>query len=652
MIPAHFVQLPRMPLTPNDKIDRKALPAPEGNALIGGEYVAPRNEVERTLADVWQAVLNADRVGVTDHFFELGGDSIKSIQVSSRLHQAGYKLEIRDLFKYPTISQLSLHVKPIGRTIDQGEVTGETVLTPIQQWFFESSFVDSHHFNQSVMLYRKDRFDEETVGHVLQKLAEHHDALRMVFRKTEQGFSARNRAIQEGGLFTLDVFDFKDEQHTGQVVEAKATDIQAGINLENGPLMKAGLFQCADGDHLLLTVHHAVVDGVSWRILMEDFALGYEQAVKNENIRFPAKTDAYRTWSEQLAAYAQSAELAKERAYWQDVEQIEVPAIPKDMETDMTTQQDSESLFVRLTPEETELLLKRVHRAYNTEMNDILITALGIAIRNWTGHERVRINLEGHGRESIGTDIDINRTVGWFTTKFPVVLEPESDRDLAYQIKQVKERLRRIPNKGLGYGVCRYLSKSEDSLVWGAEPEINFNYLGQFDDDVNQDEIGISAYSSGSPASDRQARSFVLDINGMVLDGALSLDLSYSRKQYRKETMEFFAQGLEQSLRELIAHCVGKEHTELTPSDVQFKGLTITALEQIAQRSGHLGEIENIYSLTPMQKGMWFHSALDQQTAAYFEQTRFTMREHSMSSFSRKAGWSLRNDIWCYGRIL
>ncbi|MGF9646225.1 amino acid adenylation domain-containing protein [Paenibacillus sp. MABNS29] len=626
MIPAHFVQLPRMPLTPNDKIDRKALPAPEGNALTGGAYVAPRNEAERTLADVWQAVLNADRVGVTDHFFELGGDSIKSIQVSSRLHQAGYKLEIRDLFKYPTISQLSLHVKPIGRTIDQGEITGETALTPIQHWFFESSFADPHHFNQSVMLYRKERFDEETVRQVLQKLAEHHDALRMVFRKTEQGFSARTRAIQEGGLFTLDVFDFKDAENTAQAVEAKATDIQAGIDLENGPLVKAGLFRCADDDHLLLAVHHAVVDGVSWRILMEDFALGYEQAGKSEEIRFPAKTDAYRTWSEQQAAYAQSPEMAKERAYWQAVEQIAVPAVPKDLEADVTTQQDSESLFVRLTPEETELLLKRVHRAYNTEMNDILVTALGIAVRKWTGHERVRINLEGHGRESIGTDIDITRTVGWFTTKFPVVLEPETDRDLAYQIKQVKESLRRIPNKGLGYGICRYLSKSEDGFVWGAEPEINFNYLGQFDDDVNQDEIGISSYSSGSPASDRQARSFVLDINGMVLDGALSLDLSYSRKQYHKVTMEAFAQRLEQSLRELIIHCAGKENTELTPSDVQFKGLTIAELEQIAQRSGHLGEIENIYSLTPMQKGMWFHSALDRQTAAYFEQTRFTMR--------------------------
>ncbi|WP_433747548.1 amino acid adenylation domain-containing protein [Paenibacillus amylolyticus] len=626
MIPAHFVQLSRMPLTPNDKIDRKALPAPEGNALTGGAYVAPRNEAERTLADVWQAVLNADRVGVTDHFFELGGDSIKSIQVSSRLHQAGYKLEIRDLFKYPTISQLSLHVKPIRRTIDQGEITGETALTPIQHWFFESSFADPHHFNQSVMLYRKERFNEETVYQVLQKLAEHHDALRMVFCKTEQGFSALTRAIQDGGLFTLDVFDFKDAENPTQAVEAKATDIQAGIDLENGPLMKAGLFRCADGDHLLLAVHHAVVDGVSWRILMEDFALGYEQTGKSEEIRFPAKTDAYRTWSEQLAAYAQSPEMAKERAYWQAVDQMEVPAVPKDMEADVTTQHDSESLFVRLTPEETELLLKRVHRAYNTEMNDILVTALGIALRKWMGHERVRINLEGHGRESIGTDIDITRTVGWFTTKFPVVLEPETDRDLAYQIKQVKENLRRIPNKGLGYGICRYLSKPEDGLVWGVEPEINFNYLGQFDNDVNQDEIGISSYSSGSPASDRQARSFVLDINGMVLAGALSLDLSYSRKQYRKETMEALAQRLEQSLRDLIIHCAGKENTELTPSDVQFKGLTIAELEQIAQRSGHLGEIENIYSLTPMQKGMWFHSALDRQTAAYFEQTRFTMR--------------------------
>ncbi|WP_413004018.1 amino acid adenylation domain-containing protein [Paenibacillus sp. 1P03SA] len=625
MIPAHFVQLPKMPLTPNGKIDRKALPDPQGNALGGGEYVAPRTEAEQALADVWKAVLNTSRVGVTDHFFELGGDSIKSIQVSSRLHQAGYKLEIRDLFKYPTIAQLSLHVKPVARTVDQGEVTGQAVLTPIQQWFFEREFADAHHFNQSVLLHRKDGFDEASLHKVLQKLMEHHDALRMAFRKTEHGCTAWNRGIGEGEMYSLEISDFKGEVNPGAAVEAKANEIQSAIGLENGPLVKAGLFRCTDGDHLLIAVHHAVVDGVSWRILMEDIALGYEQARKGEEIRFPAKTDSYLSWSRQLAAYAQSPDMDAEKAYWQEVERTPVPPLPKDSDAEDSLQRDSESLFAVLSSEETELLLKKVHRAYNTEMNDILITALGTAVQEWSGHDRLLLNLEGHGREFIGTDIDITRTIGWFTSKFPVVLEPESGKDLSTQIKAVKENLRRIPNKGIGYGICRYLSEQEDGLAWGAEPEINFNYLGQFDDDLQNNEMGLSPYPSGSPASDRQARSFVLDINGMVLDGKLSLDLNYSRKQFNKATIEKLAGLLEQSLREIIAHCAAKERTELTPSDVQFKGLTVTDMERIAEDTASVGEIENIYSLTPMQKGMWFHSAMDPQTGAYFEQARFTL---------------------------
>ncbi|MFB6367712.1 amino acid adenylation domain-containing protein, partial [Paenibacillus elgii] len=625
MIPAHFVQLPRMPLTPNGKIDRKALPAPEGNALGEREYVAPRSETEKALAAVWQSVLSAERVGVTDHFFELGGDSIKSIQVSSRLHQAGYKLEIKDLFKYPTIAQLSLHVQPIARTVNQGEVTGETVLTPIQHWFFEQQFADLHHFNQSVMLYRKQGFDEAAIRKVLRKITEHHDALRMVFRKEGNDYAAWNRGIGEGELYSLEVIDFKGLAACGQAVEAKANEIQSSIDLEKGPFVKAGLFQCADGDHLLITVHHGVVDGVSWRILMEDIALGFEQAEKGEEIRFPAKTDAYRTWSEQLAAYAQGPVMENERAYWQRITQTPVLPLPKDRQADESLQLDSELMIVQLSRGETEQLLKRVHRAYNTEMNDILLTALGMAVQKWSGHERVLVNLEGHGRESILTDIDITRTVGWFTSKYPVVLEPERDKDLSYQIKKVKENLRQIPNKGIGYGVCRYMSRNADDFDWGAEPEINFNYLGQFDQDLENNDMGISPYSSGLQASDRQARSFVLDMNGMVLDGSLSLELSYSRKEYRRETMEQLALWLQESLQELVAHCAEKERPDLTPSDVQYKGLSVTDLEQIVEQTRPVGEIENIYTLTPMQKGMWFHNAMDHQAGAYFEQARFTL---------------------------
>ncbi|GMX60226.1 non-ribosomal peptide synthase/polyketide synthase [Paenibacillus elgii] len=626
MLPSHFVQLSQMPLTPNGKIDRKALPAPEGHGLAGREYVAPRNEAEKALADVWQAVLGVERVGVTDPFFELGGDSIKSIQVSARLHQAGYKLEIRNLFKYPTIAQLGPHIQPLTRTVNQGEVTGEVELTPIQCWFFEQQWVDLHHFNQAVMLYRKERFDEAAVHMVLRKITEHHDALRMVFRKTENGYTAWNRGIAEGEPYGLEVIDFKNLAACAQAVEAKANEIQSSINLETGPLVRAGLFQCPDGDHLLIAIHHGVVDGVSWRILMEDIALGFEQIAKGEELRFPAKTDAYRTWSEQLIAYAQSPAMEKERAYWQQVAQTPLPLLPKDRRAlDESLQRDSESMVIQISQAETEQLLKRVHRAYNTEMNDILLTALGLAVQKWSGHDRVPVSLEGHGRESILPDIDITRTVGWFTSKFPVVLELERGKALSHQIKTVKEHLRQVPNKGIGYGVCRYLSGHADDSGWGAEPEIVFNYLGQFDQNLEHHEMGLSPYSSGMAASERQARSCSLEINGMILNGSLSFDLSYSRKEYNKETMEQLAMGLQESLQDIIAHCTAKERMELTPSDVQYKGLSVSELEQLAEHTRHIGEMENIYALTPMQKGMWFHSAMDRKTGAYFEQARFNL---------------------------
>ncbi|NEW09936.1 amino acid adenylation domain-containing protein, partial [Paenibacillus sp. SYP-B3998] len=627
MIPSYFMQIAQMPLTSNGKLDRKALPAPEGSASTGGEYVAPRNETERTLATVWQAVLGSERIGVMDHFFELGGDSIKSIQVSSRLHQAGYKLEIRDLFKYPTIAQLVSHVQPVARIADQGEVTGEVTLTPILKWFFEQPLADPHHFNQSVMLHRKEGFDETAIHKVMRKVTEHHDALRMVFRMADNGgYIGWNRGIAEGQLYSLEVVDFRGEAKLEQAIEAKVNEIQSRMNLETGPLVNAGLFQCADGDHLLIVIHHSVIDGVSWRILLEDIASGYEQAVQGEEIRLPAKTDAYRIWSEQLAAYAQSTAIADERAYWERIGQIDTKSLPKDLETEYSLQQDSESIVIQWSSKETEQLLKQVHRAYNTEMNDILLAALGMAVQKWSGHDRVLVNLEGHGRESILTDIDITRTVGWFTSQYPVMLEMEPDRNLSYQIKKVKEELRQVPNKGIGYGISRYLSEHTDEAVWSAAPEISFNYLGQFDQDLQNNELGISSYSSGSDASSRQLRQYALDINGMITEGSLSMDLSYSKREYRRETIEKLAGWLQESIQAIIRHCAAKERSELTPSDVLLKGLSLEELDRIAERTRHIGEVENIYMLTPMQKGMWFHSAMDGHAGAYFEQTRFTLQ--------------------------
>ncbi|KAA8754994.1 non-ribosomal peptide synthase/polyketide synthase [Paenibacillus sp. UASWS1643] len=626
MVPSRIMLLDQLPLTPNGKIDRKALPVPEGSIRAEAAYTAPRTPAEKALALVWQSVLGVDQVGTMDNFFALGGDSIKALQVSSRLLQTGYKLVMKDLFHYPTISALSLRLQTAERTASQAEVTGEVILTPIQRWFFEQNPVDVHHSNQAIMQFSKQGFDEKALRQVVRQLIVHHDALRTVYRQTENGYTAWNHGAGKSEvLFDLEVVDFKGARDVKEAVEAKANDIQASIDLENGPLVKLGLFRCNDGDHLLIAIHHLVVDGVSWRILLEDFAAAYEQTLQGQPIRLPLKTDSFQTWAKQLADYANSPAMESERAYWQHIEQLSYEPIPKDFDQGRSKLKDSGLVTVRWTADETEQLLKQAHRAYHTEMNDLLLVALGLSVQAWSGQERVLVNLEGHGREELLPDVDITRTVGWFTSQFPVVLELGHAQALGHQVKQVKENLRRIPNKGIGYGIQRYLSAPSDGERFVLEPEISFNYLGQFDQDYESSGSQPSPFSPGSDSSPNALMDFVLDINGMVSEGALELTIRYGETQYKRETVERLGTLLQSSLREVISHCVSKERPELTPSDVLLQDVTVEELERLSEHTAALGELENVYTLTPLQKGMLFHSLLDADSEAYFEQVTFDL---------------------------
>ncbi|MFC7560669.1 amino acid adenylation domain-containing protein [Paenibacillus farraposensis] len=633
MVPSYFVQLEQLPLTQSGKVDSRALPQPEGRVDSGEDYVAARNDVERTLVSVWQSVLGIEQIGVLDNFFHLGGDSIKAIQVSSRLLQNGYKLEMRELFQYPTIAELNGRVQQMSRVSDQGEVTGAVALTPIQHWFIEQQPSKPEHYNQALMLHREDRMDEIALRQALQRMVEHHDALRIAFRQNaDGGYEAWNRGVQEGELYSLEVVDFTNEPDFAYVLEAKAGEIQSSICLEEGPLVKLALFRCADGDHLLIVIHHLVVDGVSWRILLEDLASGYEQALRGESVRLPNKTDSFRLWADQLSAYASSTTLEKERAYWQQLEQAGVTqaVLPKDYtrKTQAKPQlRDDRTLTVAWTALETEQFLKQAHRAYNTEANDLLLTALGTAIYEWAGISRVLVNLEGHGREAILPDMDITRTVGWFTSQFPVVLDMDEDRDVGRRIKNVKEGLRRLPHKGIGYGILRYLSAiGEEEAPFAVEPEISFNYLGQFDQDLKNNAFRMSPFSIGASISDTLTKRYALDINGMITDGVLELTISYSSKTFMKKSIKRLAGLLQESFRQVLAHCMEKELPELTPSDLSFQGLTAGELEHIVAQTAAAGELENIYSLTPMQKGILFHGLMEPQSGAYFEQATFDLQ--------------------------
>jgi amino acid adenylation domain-containing protein/thioester reductase-like protein/non-ribosomal peptide synthase protein (TIGR01720 family) len=629
MIPSFFLQIEKMPLNPSGKIDTKALPSPE---VKGVEYSAPTTETEKILADIWSEVLGMEKVGIDDNFFEIGGDSIKTILISSRLLKRHLIVNVNDFFSNPTIRGLAKHVKKMERVIDQGIIIGEVELTPIQKWFFENHMPYAHHFNQSVILYRKEGFDEEIVKKVFTKIVEHHDALRMVYEFEEE----KNIVIQkirgiDGKLFDMDVFQLQKEKDEADIIRLESLRIQGSIDLQNGPLVKLGLFKGPQGDHLLVVIHHLVVDGVSWRALLEDFETGYQQAAQGKDINFQEKTDSFKYWAQKIWEYARGKELLKELPYWKTIEENEL--IPIGVEHEIKEEQrkfkNNEILSLVLSKEKTQQLLSKINWAYNTEINDILLTALGLSIKQWMGIEKVSVTLEGHGREQIFEDANINRTVGWFTTQYPVVLDMVKSEDLSFTIMNVKETLRRIPNKGTGYGILKSLTPAEkkESLQFKLTPEIAFNYLGEFGGEsynIIDDISGITDLSIGDNISPDFQFAHKFDIEGVIAEGKLKLYFFYNKYEYTRGTIKNLSEILQSKLEDIIDHCVSKEKSEFTPSDLGYNRLSIYELENITNYvKTEIDEnikIKLIYPLSPMQSGMLYHSIKDKEGTAYFEQ--------------------------------
>ncbi|MCP5107613.1 MAG: non-ribosomal peptide synthetase, partial [bacterium] len=513
-------------------------------------------------------------------------DSIKAIQAATALLDYRLKVEIHDIFANPTIKQLAAQVKRQDRIIDQGPVEGEVLLTPIQRWFFDSDFTDRHYFNMAVMLYKEDRFDETILEQVFTRLIEHHDALRMVFKERDGKTVQLNRG-QAGKLFDLSVFNLEDGgEDIESAVEKEACRIQGSIDLQEGPLVKLGLFKTGEGDHLLMVIHHSVVDGVSWRLLIEDFADGYRRVSAGEPVKFPKKTDSFQTWAAKLAEYAQSSTLLNQAAYWQTVEQAQPDALPRDNETGIEKKKlkNLETVTLVLEAGETETLLQNITRAYNTEINDILLAALGLALKEWANIETPAVTLEGHGREAVIAGLEINRTAGWFTTQFPVILDMKHSDDLSYQVRFIKETLRKIPGKGFGYGVLKHLTPAskKTGLTFTLEPQISFNYLGEFDLERMDEVFRMSGLKTGDGASPELERPLALAVNGIILEKKLHFHFTYNKYEYLETTMERLVDCYKTNLTRIVEHCMSKEEKELTPSDVaQDEELSIEELDDI-----------------------------------------------------------------------
>jgi non-ribosomal peptide synthase protein (TIGR01720 family) len=382
---------------------------------------------------------------------------------------------------------------------------------------------------------------------------------------------------------SLQVYDYRNRENAVNELQKKANEIQAGIDLERGPLMKLGLFHLTDGHRLLIAIHHLVIDGVSWRILFEDIETLFQQYQKKEELQLPPKTDSFQFWSGKLMQYANSEGFLKEKTYWSQLESTAATDIKKDFPDGTNRKKDAERLSFELNEEETTRLLTRVNQAFSTEINDILLTALGLALEEIYGTLRQVIAIEGHGREEILENIDLSRTVGWFTSLYPLNLDFSYADNLARQIIEVKENLRRIPHKGIGYGILKYLTAPENKkeIRFKLHPRISFNYMGQFDTDVAQRSFKIAPESAGHSVSIHLQRDYELDILSMITNKRLLVTIIYSKNQYKRETIENLLQQYETKLSHIISFCVAQEESEPTPSDFLYKDLSLDQLEHI-----------------------------------------------------------------------
>ena len=614
MVPNHYVRLENIPLTANGKVDRNALPNPE--ATTEKEYVAPTTPEEQLLCNVWSQVLGKNPVGVTDDFFAIGGDSIRSIQICSRVKREGYKLTVKDVVTYRNIQCLAPLLKAqVTEDKAPAVVTGSVPLTGIQHWFFERVLKAPHHFNQSVMLTFPEGITEEEVNTLFRQLQSHHDALRMTYDLSGSTARQHNHDLDHPLLVTTR--DLKGNKDAQEQLTALCNELQSSINLESGPLMKLGFFDLDDGNRLLIVIHHLVIDGISWRILFDDIETLYQQLKRGETLSLPPKTDSLQCWSTKLNDYLESPQYRESVTYWNTVLEQEPIIIPKDNLKGSNTTTEIATVGFILDKTTTDALLGEAGRPFNTQVNDILLASLLLSVQQQYGPGALQIDLEGHGREEILEGIDVSRTVGWFTSIYPVVLE-STEGDLSSLLKAVKEQLRQIPNKGVDYLIGKYRGAD---IASKAHSSISFNYLGQFDSDTEDRVYELADEPTGSTVATDEERAYEWDIIGMVTGGQLELGLSYSQQQYEESTIQALMASYEDNLKRLVKHCVGYDRKELTPSDLTYQELSMNQLDELQCRY----PIEDVYPLSPMQEGLLFHSLLDEQADHYFNQLSYRL---------------------------
>ncbi|GAA6615706.1 SDR family oxidoreductase [Scytonema sp. NUACC26] len=570
---------------------------------LENDYVAPRDEAEQKLAEIWQQRLGIDRIGIHDNFFELGGDSVLAIQVIAKANKLGLKLTAQQMFQHQTIAELATATYTLETKQTENSLrTGEVYLIPIQHRFFAQNQPDVHSLNQSLLLEIQQSCNPKVLEQAVQYVIQYHDVFRLRFIKKDSGWQQIEANTNDVDVMVEHInLSSVSENEQKYAVESAIQEIENNLNLSEKPLVKVAFIelQLPKSSYLVISIHPLLVDAVSWRILLEDLQTAYQQLSQGKAIDLPNKTTSFKQWAQCIQEYAETSESMREQDYWLAKAQKSFRSLPVDYSVRENTGANADIVSISLDKKETQALLKNVNKAYNTQIKDVLLTALVQAFAKWTGEQQLWVDVEDNSRENIFknvNDISLSRTVGLFTTCFPAILALTEASDQGNALVAVKEYLRSIPNRGTGYDILRYISSNQEvksELKSFPQPQVSFKYLGDFDQLISQSSLfKVVQQPVILNQSSSENQFYLLEINGLIFQEQLQMNWIYSTALHRRETIEALAENYIEALRSIIAHCQSLEGEKYTPSDFPRAKLSQQNLDKLLAKINRSNEEE------------------------------------------------------------
>lgn len=642
MVPANFVFLSEFPLSPNGKLDRKALPEADLQRVqIAEEYVEPTSDKERILCAIWSETLGVEKIGIHDNFFGLGGDSILSLQIVARANEVGVSLTPAQMFKFHTVAELALIAEEkMSSHAQQSLVNGEHTLTAMQRWTVDYSPIDLHHSNQVLFLKVTRHIDEEIARTALKHLVAHHDGLRLSFNVSEDKTVTAYYLQPENYPLLFEYIDLTNTSNDEQeiLMEQHATRLHESLSIE-GPLWAVALFDTGDEQHILWTLHHLISDGYSGRLLLVDFEKIYNALVEKWVVKLPPKTTSFQYAAKSFEMLAEKSQIRDSLKFWNELDCVN--AHPLALFGTMAKENTTQSIVINIGISETIALLQEVTRKSYAGIDVILLSALALALKKSTRGKEFLVETESHGRQPLFDEVDLSRTVGVFSSMYPVHLDVRGT-SINELVSSVQQYLSDLPLHGLSYGLLRYCTNESLMLPYSEKkPELLFNYLGQYDQLFSSESrFELLDNKPGIARSPRENRYHLITVDALVSNGTLLLNWKYGSEVFSDCWMQDLVSNYEHSLKLIIKHYLQAEERPLDANDFPLLNLNDNEFSSLLE----LGDIENILPLSPLQKALMIHSMSEPNSDAYWVQMDAKLLEPIDISLMRESWQSVQNN--------